>query len=235
MNQEQARELLPWYAAGSLDDEEARQVAELVEKDEELAQELNELRLVQGAIEEVGDEEPEFRSEMIQEALQQIDRMEAENAAHHSVEDAADETADRSTSTNWSQKVSEAASNYLNLLQWNATPAFARVAVIGQLAVVGLLSVALISNNSKDIVSETLSGSQEITQTRQLLSLAFNEGVTEMEMRQYLNSLKAEIVSGPTALGIYTVAVNESFDMQTMLPQIKESALIQYAAPVLKQ
>lgn len=218
MNQEQARELLPWYAAGSLDAEEARQVAEQVEKSEELTRELNELRLVQDAVEEVGDEEPQFRSELIQEALQQIDEMEAAKV----------------TPINWSKKVSEAADTYLSLLQWNTTPAFAKVAVVGQLALVGVLSVALVSNQSKDIVSETLSGGQEVTQARQQLNLAFKEGVTELELRQYLNTLNAEIVSGPSALGIYRIALNNAVDMQTMLPQIEESELIRYVAPALE-
>jgi anti-sigma factor RsiW len=218
MNHDEARELLPWYAAGSLEAEEARQVAKLVSNSDELAQELKQLRLVQDAVFDVGEEEPQFRPEMIQEALHQIDAMEANKVVYPS----------------WDKKVKEAANEYLRRLQWGSTPAFARVAVVAQFALIALFSVALLNDQPGDQVTETLSGSNVVPDTRQHINLAFNAGITEVALRQYLISLNAEIVSGPSALGIYTIAVNEPFDMQLMLPQIKESELIQYVAPAME-
>ena len=215
MNHEEAKELLPWYAAGSLDPEEAQQVAELVEKSEELSQELVQLRLVEDAISDVGDEEPQFRPEMIQEALQQIDEIEANKVVP----------------ITWNKKLKEAANDYLNRLQWDVTPAFAKVAVIGQLALVALFSVALLSNHSGEQEATTLSGGSAVIDSQQQVNLAFNEGVTEIDLRQYLNSLNAQIVAGPSALGIYTIAVDKSLDIQLMLTQMKESELISYVAP----
>lgn len=217
MNQDQARELLPWYAAGSLDTEEAQQVADLVEQSPELKQELSQLRLVQDAVADVGEEEPQFRPQMIQEALAQIDEMEANKVV----------------SISWNKRVKQAASDYLSRLQWEATPAFAKAAVFAQVALVGLLSVALLNSNSGEQVAETLSGDSVTADSRQTINVSFNEGVTEIALRQYLNSLGAEIVSGPSALGIYTIAVNETADLQLLVPRIKESELILYAAPAL--
>lgn len=216
MNVEQARELLPWYAAGSLDADEARLVAEQVEKSDELARELQQLRLVHDAVAEVGDEEPAFRPEMIQEALQQIDTMEADNVV----------------SVSWDKKITEAANEYLRRLQWGMTPTFAKVAVVGQFALVAALSAALLTQQPADQVSETLSGKSAQIDSRPLLNLSFKPGVSEIDLRTYLTELNAEIVAGPSALGIYTIALSGSTDPQSLLPQIKENELIQYIALV---
>ena len=218
MNLDQARELLPWYAEGSLEADEAQQVADQIAQHEDLARELKELRLVHDAVADVGEEEPQFRSEMIQEALAQIDEMEAEKTRPMS----------------WNQRAENIAREYLERLQWGMTPSFARVAVVGQFALVAVLSAALVLNQPQEQVSTTLSGPATQQDERAKINLSFAAQTTEQQVRALLNELNAEIVAGPSSLGIYTIALNgEQVELEAAIAQLQQSTLIQYSAAAI--
>lgn len=218
MNLEQARELLPWYAAGSLEPEEARQVEEQLENNKELARELAEWRLIHGAVSEVGDDEPEFRPQLIQEALQEIDALENDNVS----------------SLAGARREREQKKKFRERLQWNVTPMFAKAALIGQLALIATLSVVVVDNRQVEQVSHTLAGTTTVVDQRPQLSVAFNEDTSEQALRLFLIEHDAEIIAGPTALGIYTVAIKPSQNTQSNLKAIEESELVRYAAPAVQ-
>ena len=77
MNKEEAKTLLPWFAAGALEADEARAVEAHLQASPELQQELAELKVLQRAVGEVADSEPVFRPALINDALRQIDEYEA--------------------------------------------------------------------------------------------------------------------------------------------------------------
>jgi anti-sigma factor RsiW len=76
MKPEEARELLPWYAAGALEPNEARAVEAVLRQSPQLDQELAEWRALRSTVAEVGDDEPAFRPELIEDAHRRIDAYE---------------------------------------------------------------------------------------------------------------------------------------------------------------
>ena len=76
MNKDEAKNLLPWYAVGALEDDEAQAVEVFLNDSPELQQELAQLRVLGDAVAEVGEDEPVFRSELINDALARIETVE---------------------------------------------------------------------------------------------------------------------------------------------------------------
>ena len=80
-NHEEIRDLLPWYAAGTLDAAESAAVEAALGESEALRSELRELRALQGAALAPRSDEPAFRPGLIAGAWQRIDAYEAAQSA----------------------------------------------------------------------------------------------------------------------------------------------------------
>ena len=248
MNIEQARELLPWYATGSLQPDEARAVAAQVAENKELALELEELRLLHDAVAEEGAEEPEFRPQLIQEALQRIDALEAEQTAPVARDTASpeDNARDNNARENNARenvvpitaapRASGRLRRWAASIQWQATPVFARAAMVGQLALITLLATAVLQREPADQVSQTLSGPEVAAPAvGPRWRVAFNDEVSEQQLRQLLQDNGLQIVAGPSALGIYTVApVDGSATDDSRYRTLQQSAMIRYVAHEVK-
>src|SRR5688572_5474126 len=126
MKPEEARELLPWYAAGALEPKEARAVEALLRQSPQLDQELAEWRALRSTVAEVGDDEPEFRPELIEDVHRRID---------------AYEQGQRVTHRERSGKGDRGAASWLGSLfgAWNAIPFGVRAAVAAQFAALAVL------------------------------------------------------------------------------------------------
>ncbi|MCB1686151.1 MAG: hypothetical protein KDI31_16765, partial [Pseudomonadales bacterium] len=144
------------------------------------------------------------------------------------------------------ESVDGAGSNWfadlIERLQWSATPRLARIAIGAQFALLVGLTVALTSGTEDASAPGNEAPGNEAPgyatvaagEMRGDLTLRFVDGTTEAQIRSLLLAAQASIVAGPSALGIYTVAIGESGDRQAAVALISDSPLTDFVQPVLK-
>lgn len=180
-------ELLPWYVNDTLAPDEKLTVERHLEKCPACRAELEQCRALAARIHEPCEDTWRLSADHFDRLMADIDRLmpppaQAKNAAV------------------WWQRILEG-------LQ--ATPAPIRWTLAFQsLAVAGLLLALLPATPLNDPGYETLSANDAIPATGEpRLRVAFAEPMTVGELRTLLRDISGQIVAGPTALGIYTIAV----------------------------
>jgi anti-sigma factor RsiW len=128
MTHQQALDLLPWYAAETLSDEERQAVAEHLDICPECAMELTQFQELRLADLELSKEIPPAPANMLQQALAQIDDYEQGRA--------------------WAAQAVPAARSWWDAF-WNPEPGFARLVMAAQFALVLALAVGLLLRNSE--------------------------------------------------------------------------------------
>lgn len=233
MKLEEARELLPWYAAGALDDEEARQVEALLRAQPELDRELAEWRALESVVAEVATEEPAFRPELLADAHRRIDAYEKTRAAASPAPAAKPIASPRretakprvTTAQAWLERIFGV---------WDATPFAARVAVAAQFAVLAVLVGILGTQWAGERSGTTLSGSRATFEGPHV-DVVFRPERTLAEIEALLDDIGAQIVSGPTSQGLYVLALGDVDEAQaaaTVEALRGNTAVVQYAARV---
>jgi anti-sigma factor RsiW len=226
MKPEEVKDLLPWYAAGSLEPEQARQVEAVLKDAPQLARELDEWRALESVVAEVGENEPEFRPELIDEAHRRIDAYEAGRASAGSARSASRAQTGAASVTTLLGRVRRT---------WDATPVgvrFAMAAQLGLLAVlVGLLGVPRLEDPGFTTASGTRSQSVE----GRRVSVVFQPERSLGEIEALLEDAGAEIVAGPSGQGAYVLDLGDVDDAQAarVLDELRaNAALVRYAAPL---
>ena len=70
---------------------------------------------------------------------------------------------------------------------------------------------------------------------RQTLRVLFAPGTTVEQMNAALRAVEASIVAGPTAMGLFTVAVPDGQPLERMLATLRAQAVVRFAEPVLER
>jgi hypothetical protein len=214
MKHEDIVELLPWYAAGSLEPEEAQAIETHLascssSERAELLEELDELKLVHSAVSVDGAEEPAFRPGLIQSALLQIEAMEA-----------AEQQGDTKSAPGLLAQLSRGLNELMARLQWATTPRFARIA-------------ALALQKPDKQPYDVLSGQQATPAfDGPQYSVTFNPELDHAAITAFLVERDLRVVGGPSALGVYTVAPRDAADEAGLLEQLNASPVTTFVAPV---
>ncbi len=236
MNRLEAEELLPWFVAGSLDSAEADAVQAFIDSGEIPQSQLEELALFAESVAETGAEEPAYDPAILTRAMQQLDQLEqvqpdeplvvreAQHAPATSDDSGLGLFARLLDRLQWS-------------LQWSETPPLARLAIGVQFALLLGLAVALsidegaISEGAIDgsVGYETVAGS---IPTAADFSVVFVPGAAETQIRKLLIDNQASIIAGPTALGIYTIDIADSVDLQAASDNLSASPLTLLVQPL---
>ena len=221
MNKEEARNLLPWYAVGALDADEARAVEAHLAGSAQLKRELAELRVLHKTVGEVAEDEPQFRPALINDALRRIDDYEAARAPQRST--------DGTSIVDWLRETLVGG--------WFGSPVGARVAMVAQFAVIAVLGGALLmpmvmGPADPGQVFTTSSGSTSAPETGgTALTVLFEPDAAELEIRELLAEVGGEIVAGPSGQGAYTVRIDtESADEATrQLERLRGADAVRFA------
>jgi len=194
MTHQEVIEVLPWYANSTLSENERREVDVHLSNCASCADELNQFKVIQLAVVESAHALPEPSKALLNRAMAQIDDFERgkKRAA--------------AKSGSWLSEIMERAGDAL--LGWfGPMPTLARAVVAAQFIVIiglaGGLSYSLWERGS----STTLSGTQQGHGDRSRIKIAFDGSITEAQLRQLLGEIRGEIVSGPSAQGLYTIEV----------------------------
>lgn len=67
------------------------------------------------------------------------------------------------------------------------------------------------------------------------LNVVFNEAAKEIEIRTLLQKLEAAIVSGPSAEGLYVLAVEKTADLDELLRELNASPIVRLAQKALSR
>lgn len=219
MNTETFEEQLAWYANGTLGDAERAEMDAWLAEHPEARQHLAEVEFMQGAVAEVAADEPQLDPNGFDQLMAQIDAQEQEQAQDLDVvetsviSDAADELEPVWTGQPEKPGVAQQLREWFEqTFQWSLTPAFARVAVVAQFALVAVLGTALYLPQ-EEAGYEVLSGETGAVTAIEgavLVDLGFNQAMTLAQLQVLLRTHQASIVSGPNTLGIYRIRLADA-------------------------
>lgn len=183
MNENEVRDLLPWYAANALEPEERSAVESALAESESLRDEFAQMQLLKEAVEDTAGE-PQWNPSLITQTLARIDSYEAERAAPGAL----------GKLGAWLRE---------NLFAgWEGVPTLAKVAVGAQFALLLAVGGAWLAQPQPDYT--TAARSLDAVQ----IKLGFQQGVDEQTLRETIRAIEGQIVGGPSSLGLYTIQID---------------------------
>jgi len=208
MTHQEALDLLPWYAAETLSDEESQAVAAHLDGCPECTMELAHFQELRLADLELSTDIPPAPANMLQQALAQID-YEHERAA--------------------TPAVAPAARSWLDTF-WNPEPGFARLVMAAQFALVLALATGLMLRDSEPDYGVLGGPGDGAT-----ISVQFADTATAAQIRDLLTDVEGAIVDGPSAIGLYTVRVpvepEDAGAIDALVQQLQsQTDIVQFAA-----
>lgn len=224
MNKREAEELLPWFVAGTLSDEETRAVQAFIDSGEIAATDVDELALFAETVSEKAEDEPDYNQQILRNVMAQLDDVPQEAPEEPVI--VRETTA--AESKGLLARISEA-------IGWQQTPTFSKLAMSAQFAAVLALALvaAMPGEDIADSAYATVSGTAAAANAD--LSVAFANGVTEADLRALLLDRDARIVDGPNSLGMYGVALPEGADVAAMQQTLQASPLTTFVQPAPRQ
>jgi anti-sigma factor RsiW len=176
---DELRQLVPWFANGTLEGAEAERLSAHLESCAECRAELDSCRRLGERLRERLANAPAPHPVQLRRLLDRLEQPQPDEQP-------------------------EPRSPRRRLGHW---PAAARWLVAAQFAALALLGFAFGSRTAPEPGFRTLSAPQSSTAGRGIARVVFAEGVREVEMRALLLELEAEILGGPSPLGVYTLAL----------------------------
>ncbi|MEH6810932.1 MAG: hypothetical protein V7677_00245 [Motiliproteus sp.] len=215
MNEQKFEELLPWYANGTLEDSERQQVESWLKESPEARLQLAEYEFLGETVSEVTEQEAVMRADLFDDLLERIETEEHQAANESERQNA--------------PSLMETVQNWFNeTFRWNMTPAFAKVAVVSQFAVVMALGAVLIMP-SADEGYEVLSGNNTVLVDQGIqLDIGVNPQLTVGEFQALLKTHRAMIVSGPNGIGVYRIRLPQQSDVAQVQAVLKTNENVTY-------
>ncbi len=222
MNERKMEQLLAWYANGTLEGAERREVETWLENNPEAQLTLAEHLFMHQSVSEVGAEEPEFNAEAGFDQL--MTRIETEQAANETVALPAP-----------INLIAQCRNWIIETLQWQMTPAFARVAMVSQLGMVLALGVVMLLPGEVDEDYQVLSGSPALTiSSGPQADIGVDPRTDIGQFQTLLREHNAMIVAGPSAIGTYRIQFPDDGQFEARLAALKAQQVVIYlqrAAP----
>ncbi|MCV6604341.1 MAG: zf-HC2 domain-containing protein [Porticoccaceae bacterium] len=219
---DQCQALLPSFINGQLSATQQRQVQEHVAQCDLCFAELQQAQQVVDAI----------RSEPAElEELLSTQRMEANLAQTLHTIDSDAVTAAKPVADNvtWVSRWRR---------HWGTTPRVAKTVMWAQAAclVVALGFLVALPQQQRGVMLETFSGDDPVLQAAaehsQVYRVIFHPAATEVDMRTLLNNVDAQIISGPSKAGLYTISTLKPVaQQQLVLQSLRASPWVKLAEP----
>jgi len=223
MNENRLEQQLAWYVNGTLDDQERAEVDAWLAEHPEARAQLAELEFLQETVAEVKADEPQLDPQGFDRLMSQIDELEALEVVEASTVEA--EPAAKEAIPEPELKPTlptlgllERVQQWFNeTFQWDMTPAFARVAVVAQFALVAVLGTALFIPQ-EEAGYEVLSGESAAPAVTEgvLVEIGIKPDASYAQLQALLKATGARFVGGPNSLGMFRVALPEGTDLETL-------------------
>lgn len=226
MNTEEARELLPWYAAGALSPAEEKAVEAQLRQSPILRSELDEYRRLKTTVAST-DDVPEFPPQLIQKTLAEIDAFER---TKHGVTRAASSSARPGLFARLREQVEGF---------WAPLTTGGRLAFAAQFAIILVLGGVLVGTWLRETSYQVASGpDRPVAAKAGEFKVIFQPEATEQAIRALLDSAQLEIVSGPSTEQVYVLASTteeNKVDAGATLKQLREASSVVRSANRVEQ
>lgn len=217
-------ELLPWYINGTLDSVERQEVEAHLAVCEACRDEWAHCRDLATAVRSTEDIAWAPSREHLSRLMARSDAAEKPPSVTH----------------RWWKRLRTAHRSYRTMLQ--QLPSFVRWGLAAQGALILLLMsiVAWQELFSPAVLYRTLSDVRQPAPPMQgQIRVVFADDMTEAEMRALLTSLDGTIINGPSALGVYTVAMSDAASspdrLNLVLATLRRHPKVRLAEPVVAQ
>lgn len=209
MNHQEIIELLPWYANATLEGEERRTVEAHLAECRECAREVESLAAMRRAVVALANQAPEPSPHLLNRSLAEIEDYELSRAQ-------AAKPAQRG------QRFQAFRESW-----WPKTPLFARTALAAQLALLLMLgTVAVYQYNHPQVIYKTTAG-PSLPNAGLKISVMFNAGASEREIRKTLEEIHGQIVGGPSAQELFTIQTDVPPDkpqeLEALLQKLRQN------------
>ncbi len=209
------RELLPWYANGTLDPTEAARAHEHLEGCASCRTELETWRAIGEAAQLTSESEFAPDPEGLENLLERIDPGGSRSGA----------TAQpRRAESLWArlgQQVAELA----------ALPSMARWILVGQTAALVVVLAVPLASRAPDATFETRT-TAPVRSDEAELQLVLAADMQLAELQRLVGKIDATIVDGPSPRGVYRLALRGSLDLDAALALLRDEAGVRLAEPL---
>jgi anti-sigma factor RsiW len=192
MTHQELIELLPWYVNATLSEDERREADSHLASCASCRIELDELKVLQLAVEECADEIPAPSGSRLNQAMAEIDAFERGRQRS--------QLESGGGIGGLLERIGEVLLGW-----WGPLPAHAMVAA--QFLLIVALAGGLGYSLWNKVEFSTLSGTQVSPSEAVRIAVRFESSATETQIRTLLDEIKGTIVGGPSSLGIYVVQV----------------------------
>ena len=202
---DELKSLVPLYVNGRLPDNRRKDFEEALAQDSGLAREVREYRAIRGAYSALECEIPAPSPDLYGKIRSRI-RQEPRRAVIQPKEKA----------------LTGIFEFFQNVFGW---PRLAWAVAGVQLAVV----LTLLAVYPKTEKYETLSGGALPGENGLRINIIFQSDSREKDIRELLGRVGARIVNGPSAEGLYTIAVKDKSDPESIVGRLKEDQAVRFA------
>jgi anti-sigma factor RsiW len=213
LSHESVSQLMPWYANSTLSPEEHAAVEEHLKSCAACRSELDWLQNVSAAMTDLAEEAP-AASPSFAKVLASVDEWERSKGSLEF-----EPSRQRSWMAGWFDVV------------WNPPASVARFALAASFALVIGLGIYLAVPRGASPAYTTLSGSEPAADGAKL-TVSFAPNTTVEQMGQVLLGIRGTIVSGPSANGIYVVALpinsENNADIQVVIEKLRNDKAIRF-------
>jgi len=193
MNHREVSELLPWYANGTIEEEERGAIADHLRDCAQCRRELQGLGEITQAARELAAEAPEPSDLLLGRTMERIEKYERVRAHP------------RFRLSELLERVNSSLAGW-----WAPIPVFARVAIVAQFLLLAGLAALVQSRSGEAPGLGTAEGPLEdrpAPGSKARILVGFQEKLPEETLRQTILGFDGEIVAGPSTLGLYTIEV----------------------------
>lgn len=112
--------------------------------------------------------------------------------------------------------------------RWDMTPAFAKVAVVSQFAVVMALGAVLLMPGAEEGYEVLSGGNPQTAMAGTQLDIGVNPELTVGEFQLLLKTHQATIISGPNGVGVYRIRLAEQANVEQIQGALKAESSVIY-------
>ncbi len=201
------QEMIPLYVTGQLASQQKQEFENRIEKDDHLKQELKEFQMIRESYSDLKEQIPEPSPDLFSRIMENVQP------------DVQKEPETQLEKLSIFDTVIEIVQQYLSAprLAWS-------VAVVQTVVICFFLFSA-----PEETRFQTLSQNGTNIEKGIQINVVFHETAVEKNIRQVLNDLNADIISGPSENGLYVLLIKGTEDSSLVLKTLKASGLVKFS------
>jgi hypothetical protein len=196
-------EMIPLYLNDQLDSDQKIFFEGRLEQDRQLEKEVEEYSMLKQSYSHLSTTLPSPSPDVFSRIMENIEHGQEKRVAQESI----------------FNKISEYIKNFLS------TPKLAWSVAAVQMAVI----LFFVFSFPGEIKFQTLSTNEVQLKTGIKINIVFHDMAVEKQIRDLLNDLNANIISGPSKTGLYIILIKDTPNKANVLNILKNSALVKFA------